>query len=230
MLLGYPLDAYQALRPKDYGGQPYREAVRQALGKADVRPRFQVAGGELACCEVTTFALGPALVFSILQEPQAKEIRHADGTVSFEGGGAAEGRKVKVRLNGEFDVVDVLARKSLGKATEVEVAVRPGWPTVLSLLPPGTVQGPPKVGLSVQEHVLRLSGESPAPKDAPRVFTIRLTDPKGEPRRLYFRTVLSKTNAFELEIPFALNDPRGKWRVEVLDVLSASSWSGDFTL
>jgi hypothetical protein len=82
------------------------------------------------------------------------------------------------------------------------------------------------VSSSVQEHVLRLSGEWPAPKDAPRVFTIRLTDPAGEPHRLYFRTVLSQTNAFEIQIPFALNDPAGQWQVEVLDVLSASSWSG----
>lgn len=231
MMLGYPVDAYRDLRSKEYGGRDYREIIRRTLAAAGIKPRFQTAEGALPNSEITAFALGSALVVSILQEPiQTTMIKRADGTVSFEGGGTAEGRRVRVRLGGEYDVVDVLARKRVGKLSEVEANILPGWPTVLALLPPGQVTGGLKLNAQFQTHVLHLTGEIPAPADQPRVFTVRLTDPNGKPHRLYYRTVLSKTNSFKLEIPFALNDTKGKWQAEATDVLSAATSIATFSL
>jgi len=228
--LGYPMDTYRGLRAKDYGGQGYRKAVGWTLAAAGIKPRLQVAEGALPNAEITTFALGSVLVVSILQEPiQTKTIRRVDGTVSFEGGGTAEGRTVRLGLGGEYDVTDVLARKRLGKLSEVEANILPGWPTVLALLPPGQVTGGLKLSAKFQEHVLRLSGEIPAPADQSRVFTVRLTDPNGRLHRLYYRAALNKTSSFELEIPFALNDPKGKWQVEATDILSGTNAGSTIT-
>jgi hypothetical protein len=104
-----------------------------------------------------------------------------------------------------------LLRGGLAKA---EVAASPSQPALF-------VERPSKIAkLTIDKNLdLRLMDEAGAPVDL-SVIRIEVDDPAGRIARQYSGNVTLKDGRAAYQIPFALSDANGLWRVRARDVVS----------
>ena len=104
-----------------------------------------------------------------------------------------------------------LLRGGLSKA---EVAASPSQPALF------VVRSSKIAKLTIDKNLdLRLEDEAGAPVDL-SVIRIEVLDPAGRIARQYSGNVTVKDGRAAYQIPFALSDPSGAWRVRARDVIS----------
>ena len=133
-------------------------------------------------------------------------------------------QKAHVRLPEAAYVYDLRAGKALakGKVSEWDVTIARGWPLVYSLLPYQvtglTVTGQESVALGGTAEV-RGNLKTGGPAAGFHVVRMNVYAPGAkEAHRQYSRNLPGAGGVSTGRISFALNDPRGEWRVELRDV------------
>ncbi|MCF7853155.1 MAG: hypothetical protein K9N51_00030 [Candidatus Pacebacteria bacterium] len=125
--------------------------------------------------------------------------------------------------SGKRHAYDVRSRRYLGFGESATIDLPPFEGRLLCLLPykvTGVQADIPRrttAGnvLSVPTTI-RTSGEQPGE----HVLYIDVTSPSGARRPLYCKTKVAPAGRAVFQIPFALNDPVGKWTVTIRDVMS----------
>ncbi len=129
---------------------------------------------------------------------------------------------VSLELDRESHVYDVLAGQYLGKTQKAEaVKLDPYVPLIWTLsedelpaLQVRAVQAEPNV-TSVDIAAM--------PPAVLRVARVDVVTPAGAVAEHYCANVLLKDGRGSLRIPFALNDPKGKWTLRVKDVATGQT-------
>lgn len=191
-------------------------ALDEALAALGVAPgiTWQTADGGLpAHGELYAFRLGEAEYLGVVRAPGEE--------------GAREG-PLAIRLPAARHVYDCRAGERLGELAELSVDIPAGEARILALLPyaPGGLIATARAGEGAITISARFEGVA-APAD--HVFRVEVTPPGAEgPAAWYSRNVVAQGGRLEFEIPLALNDPPGTWRVEVRDV--ATGLRGEATV
>ena len=210
------LNFHPGLIPGERGATFLRDLCEALVDQAGVERPFAVVDRDGRGPEVKlrmgTFRNGEQMYVGFLVDP--------------EGNALAEQEKMEVTLKyaREGYLYDVRRRKSLGKRKELALTVTPGIAELYSLLPysvegvevslAGAAIAPGEVA-HVQAKV-RISGE----KTGDHVLAIRVTDATGRHRKEHDRNLVAKGGAGAAEVPIALNDPSGEWKLEFRDVAS----------
>ena len=75
-----------------------------------------------------------------------------------------------------------------------------------------------RIGISLQNYTAA----------AVHVFHLEIKDPVGRTVRPYSGNLLAPNGSTEKLVPLALNDPLGRWTVQIVDVLSGQRLTGFF--
>lgn len=221
MLLNLSLDGYARL-PKsgdcDFPGWDegavYRDLLGNILAEAGVAPSVTLSPS-LPRVEISRFRRDECEYVAILQALPREALQYTLKTVPLP---VAE--TVTVRLPYEGCVYDVRAGKYLGRRDVIRTELIPGLARLYAILP-GKVTGvrlqAPRQIVAGQAVRIGVSVECRG-RPCDRVVHLEVKDPDGNIRPHYSRTLLAEAGEIETAIPFAFNDPAGKWRVSVRDV------------
>src|SRR6185437_13160222 len=141
--------------------------------------------------------------------------------------------EVTIEWAEEQQTYDVRGRKNLGKvhtqktmlsAWEPLVYTRASQPLpALKIL----VASGARAGEMVE---IILADEGALPEDAFRVVHLEFKTPSGELYDLYARNVLARTFPYSERVPFAVNDPKGSWKVIAHDLITGQVVESSFEL
>lgn len=186
--------------------QDRKDALDKAVAQMGVHGavRWQAANGRPPQrTRMYRFRLGEGRYLGIL--PAAAPEAAADGPLT-------------VDLPEERNVYDCRAGARLGRFRRLSLALRPGEPHVLALLPYEPTGIRATASFADESLIVRASLSSDAePSD--HIFHIAVTRAgEAEPFQCYTRSVTASRGRAEISIPLALNDPGGEWTVQVRDV------------
>src|SRR5215813_12004775 len=133
-------------------------------------------------------------------------------------------RSLQVAWRGDRFVFNVRAAKALGKRTRITIDLDPYEPMLLALsrqpLPRLSVNGPRQLRRGdIGAYRVSLEG-SPA---AVHVVRMDVVDPSGRRVPQYSGNLIAPRGRARMTLPLALNDPTGKWTLQVTDVLSGQT-------
>lgn len=193
------------------------QAVHQLLARmaerAGLRPVVRVNGPDdqpISDVETYVFQEGGTTIVGLQ--------RDAGGSAGNRGDMQAS-ESVVVTLPEPSFVYDLRARRNLGNTRKIDLVLDANRPTLLSITsapsPPLIVKSLDRtsLGKTVEIRVSRL-GESLYPD---RVFHVDVIDPRGRLVPEYGGNLLAANGTAELQIPIALNDPTGIWKIEFRD-------------
>lgn len=195
----------------------------------NIRPRFSVKGADgqpLVGVETHVFRNGAATIVGLLTNPQLRV--NELGPPEFKSNERfEEARTVHLSLPAEMYVYDVRARKPLGRLKDVTVQLDPYDPAIFAVTPEPVpalrVVAPARAARGgIVQLSLSFDGAAPAEK---QVFHVEMTNPAGELQHPYSGNVVAPGGRASKQIPLALNDPTGTWRIRVQDVLSGQERS-----
>jgi hypothetical protein len=161
---------------------------------------------------VSAFARGKARIVGLLP-PRPDDVK---ATVPM-----------RVQLSAPGYLYDLRAGKFLGQGDSAEVQGLFTSATFLSALPYRvqklTVTAPAKATAGAACTVqVKLAAEGDVRGVQP-VFRVNVIGPDGQDRHYYARTLSPDGLQASTTIPFALNDPPGKWQITARDVLTGTT-------
>lgn len=202
--------------------------IHQLMGKliaeSGVHPAFAVvdeSNHPVVGVETHQFRNGGVTIIGLLSNPQFRV--NELGPAEFKSNQRFETpRPVRLKLPAEMYAYDIRAGKSLGRKSEIAVAVDPYEPVLLAFSP-----GPlPALKLAAPQRIERgesarigLGFDSATPA-ATHLFHVEVLDPSGKPVAHYSGNVLAPGGHAEKFLPVAGNDASGGWTVRVRDLLS----------
>ena len=196
--------------------------LESTLGVSEFRVT-DPSGRPVIGVEIQAFRNGAVTMLAIQSNPELAlaDMSSADGASNkrFEAP-----LSLTVTWSGERFVSNVRAAKALGKRTRLSFDLDPHEPTLLMLspqpLPAVTVAGPRQLRRGdVGVYRLSLDG-SPA---ALHVLRVDVVDPSGRRAPQYSGNLMAPRGRARLTLPLALNDPAGRWKLQVSDVMSGQS-------
>ena len=204
------------------GAQTYR-AMSTATTEADVHPQFAVVDAHNAPIpgvETHTFRNGGITIVGLLTNPPIE----IDGLGPLQVASQRRFEKVQqVRLiaPGELYAFDVRQAKPLGKVKQLSLTLNPYDPLIIAFspvpFPKLTIHAPQRQARGETGHIgLALEGGSFA---GTSVFHVETRGPDGQLFPAYSGNILASGGSAEQVLPVALNDPNGKWTVQVKDLL-----------
>ncbi len=217
------------------------DLLERILESAGVRPAVRVLGKDgkrLPGTEVVVFTNGPVEHIAIFRNPQFDDGGWEDHPTMTAPGWA--GTIDNSLLENEADITiewataqhtyDVRSCRDLGAIKTHMATLSPWEPMVFTRssrpVPTLSVEISPRVSPgAVLELTLRNSSVFP---EGSRVVRLELETPSGRPYELYARNVLFKSEAHTEQIPLACNDPRGRWRARIHDVITGHSQDLNF--
>jgi hypothetical protein len=127
---------------------------------------------------------------------------------------------VTIEWTSPAQTYDVRGRKDLGQTSTVKTKLDP-WSALVYTRAPQ-----PLAALRVEVRGARagemaetvLTGEGPLPDGTFRVVRLEFRTPAGDSYDLYARNVMLHSSPYVERIPFAVNDPKGNWRVVAHDL------------
>ena len=204
-------------------GELHRKA-QEIFDGQKIRPRFAVKGADgqpIVGVETHVFRNGTASIVGLLTNPQMRV--HELGPPEFQSNERFEKtRPVTLSLPAEMYVYDIRAAKSLGRVKEITLQLGPYDPAIFAITPepvPALQLAAPTRATRGEMVQLSLSFDGAAPAEK-QVFHVEVTNPAGELQYPYSGNVLAPGGVASKQIPLALNDPAGTWRIRVKDVLS----------
>jgi len=124
-----------------------------------------------------------------------------------------ENYPVKITLPAKAHIYDVRAGKYLGQKNVVAGEIAPGASRLFALLP--CRSGKVEVGAAGGRFTCSITGDGEV---GDRVVHVSVLRPDGSEAPAYARNLVAVKGSVEFTIPFALNDPPGRWRVVCRDV------------
>jgi hypothetical protein len=216
----YSRDRLMAQEPELY--RTMGRILESALGA----PEFRITGPSgqpVIGVEIQAYRNGAVTMLAIQSNPELAlaDIGSADraSNTRFEAA-----RPLQVAWRSDRFVSNVRAAKALGRQTRLFIDLDPYEPMLLALspqpLPRLTVNGPRRLRLG-DTGVYRLSLEgSPA---AVHVMRLDVIDPSGRRIPQYSGNLIAPRGRARMTLPLALNDPAGRWALQVTDVLSGQT-------
>jgi hypothetical protein len=190
-------------------GAVHRELLARLLAMAGVQPRVRLRseGGE---------------------PPDAELFYYRNEKTEYLG--LMPGRnvppKVTIGLPSACHVYDVRKRKYLGQVSEMETQILPRRAEVFALMPyrieavAVEAAGAARPG-EVVDYECRVKASEGAP--GLHVLRVEVFGPDNVPHPEYGRNLLARDGAGKGEVPLALNEKKGNWRIIVTDVVSGQS-------
>jgi hypothetical protein len=204
--------------------EPLRRAAADVFARTGVAPRFRLRAPGSDTDGVTglerhEFRNGGVTIIGLHGNPQLRvdELGPPDfkSNQRFE-----KPHRARLLLPEEMYAYDIRAGRALGRRREIEAEVDPYEPVLYALSPsefgPLTMAVPSTVE---RGGTLRVSLRTVSPA-ATHVIHADVTDPAGATLRQYSGNHLAPHGAGGVTVPFAFNDPAGRWRIRVRDVLS----------
>jgi len=219
-------DQYPKQRAANFGGAAYRQLVNAILNKAGVRPSFQASspdGRQLQQTQIARYKFGNAEIVAIVKENVAVAgVVGQDGVTTYNDAnlGQVAEQELTIKLPRKFYVTDVRAGKQLGFTDVVHSSVLIGDALVLALTPEVNelkFDGP--VSAHAGEHVSFGLKSTTAGTSLVRCHVFA---PDGSRLPIYSNNVLLENGRGTFSLPFALNDPTGKYVVRATDVVTGA--------
>lgn len=200
---------------------PIRSFVAALLKEANIRRPVTLTsdGRDPAEVEMSCFTLGDISLLGLVRTSRGGPVNESDVM------------PITVRLKKPAHVYDSRNGEYLGETSEFEGSMTTGTPKVYALLPyrvdkihfrgPKAELAPGDLGKFQAE----ISGSR---KMGDHVLHIDVTDPDGINRLAYSGNHLARNGTAQFEIPFAHNDPPGKWEISIKD--AATGQTASFSL
>ena len=192
---------------------PVDEVVKQLLRAAGATPAIAVTrptGEEIPGLEVSRWYQGDIELVALY--------------------GTAEG-EARVQLPAERFVYELKTGHDFGEVGEFAIDLRPHRASFFALLPAAAPA--PEISLDTkkarrgQEVRIGVSVPGAAGKHAVRLV---LTAPDGERAEWFERKLVVATEAEEVVLPFAHNDPKGDWRIDAIDLFTSRATTAKLKL
>ena len=213
VLLNFSLSAFPALWTPS-APESAAEFLSRLLASAGVRPVFVVQdlqGKRFRDLEVTRWQNRGIQIVSLFRK-------------------AGTPQQARVQMPGAWHVYNLRTRQHTAPARSITVAVPPNRATFLVMTPKPV----PKVTLrlsavAVQRGgVLRLTAAVPG-ADGLHAVRLRVQTPDRTPAPWLDRELMVDVKGTPCDLPVALNDPRGTWRVEATDVYTRATYHTEYT-
>jgi len=205
---------------------PTHELIEKLFRSIGVHPAFTVedaAGHSIVGVDTHVFANGGVRIVTLQSNPPIGG--DALGPPDFNFNERFDkNTTVHLRLPDSMYVYDAMARKALGRHTEMTLTVGPHDPTILvtssTPLPPMQISMPER---AQRGSLVRIAlHATPTPADV-SIFHIDIRDPQGNRMMDYSGNIIARQGGGVKSIPLAVNDPPGKWTITVHNLLSGES-------
>jgi hypothetical protein len=219
-------DQYPKQRATKFGGAAYRQLVNAVLKKANVLPTIQVMspdGRKLPQTQIARYKFGNAEILAIVKENVAiAGVVGQDGVTTYNDAnlGQVAKQELMIKLPRKFHVADVRTGKKLGFKDVVHSSILVGDALVLALAPENNelkFDGP--VSARTGEHV---SFSLQSTTSGSSLVRCHVYAPDGSRLPIYSGNVLVENGRGTFSLPFALNDPTGKYVVRATDVVTGA--------
>ena len=242
--------AYLRLQPNSNSSLP--EILESILAGAQIQPPVRVLGADgkrLPGTEVVTFSNGACEQVAIFRNPQADNGGWASYPKLAASGSAPvidpalvedidnslleKEAEITLEWPTESQTYDVRGRKDLGKIRTLKTILDPWSPLVFTRSP----QPLPALHVAVASGAragdmveITLTDDSPVPEGTVRSVHFEFKTPSGNIYALYSRNVLVRAAPYTERIPFAVNDPKGRWHVTAHDLMTGQVADTPFDL
>ena len=219
-------DRYPKERATKFGGAAYRHLVNAIFDRAGVTAGIQVTspdGRQLPQAQIARYKFGNAEIVAIVKENVAVAgVVGQDGVTTYNDGslGQVAKQELTIKLPRKFYVADVRAGKKLGFTDVVHSSILVGDALVLALTPETNelkFDGP--VSTHAGEHVSFSLKSTTADTSLVRCHVYA---PDGSRLPIYSNNVLLENGSGKFILPFARNDPPGKYVVRSTDVVTGA--------
>ncbi len=241
--------AYLRLKPGSDSSLP--EIVENVLASAQVKPRVRVLGADgkrLPGTEIVRFANGNCEQVAIFRNPQfdnggwgayPKLLADSSAPVldpaliqNIDNSLLEKEAQVSIEWTSEDQTYDIRGLKDIGKVRTQKAVLNPWEPLVY------TRSQEPLSGVRVAVSRARagdmveviLTDDGPLPEGAFRLVHLEFKTPAGDLYELYNRNVIVRTTPHVERIPFAVNDPKGNWKVAAHDLITGQVIESPFNL
>ena len=219
-------DQYPKARATKFGGAAYRQLVDAILSNAGVRPVVQVTspdGRRISQTQIARYKFGNADIVAIVKENVALAgVVGQDGVTTYNDAnlGQVAKQELTIKLPRKFYVADVRTGKRLGFTDVVHSSILVGDALVLALTPetnelsvdgPGSARAGDQVSFSFKSTTT-VTG----------LVRCHVYGPDGNRLPIYSKNVLVENGRGTFSLPFALNDPTGKYVVRATDVVTGA--------
>ncbi len=229
---------YAYLRLKG-SGTSLPELMESVFELAGIKPQVRVLGPDgkrVPGTEVVRFANGSCEQVAIFRNPQTDDggwgaypklladssIPEIDPNLAgnIDNSLLEKNIDVTIQWTDSAQTYDVRGRKNLGQVSTVKATMN-WWEALVFTR---SQQALP--GLRVETRNARagemaeivLTGEGPLPDSTFRAIHLEFRNPSGELYELYARNVLLQSSPYVERVPFAVNDPKGNWKVIAHDL------------
>jgi hypothetical protein len=217
-------DQYPKQRAANFGGAAYRQFASAVLNKAGIQPSVRVTspdGRQLSQAQIARYTFGNSEILAIVKDNVAVAgVVGQDGVTTYTDAnlGQVAKQELTIKLPRKFYVADVRSGKQLGLTDEVHSSILVGDALVL--------------GLSPEVNQLKLEGPLSARPGDHISFALSSTSsgtglvrchvyvPNGTRSPIYSNNILLQNGRGTFTLPFALNDPPGKYIIRSTDVVT----------
>lgn len=227
-------DQYPKQRAANFGGAAYRELASTILGRAGIRPAIRVTspdGRPLSQAQIARYRFGNAEIVAIVKDNVAVAgVVGQDGVTTYTDAnlGQVAKQELTIKLPRKFYVTDVRSGKKLGFTDVVHSSILIGDALVLGLSAEANelkFEGP--LSAHPGDHVsFNLSSTTPGTS----LVRCHVYAPDGTRLPVYSSNILVQNGRGTFTLPFALNDPAGKYVIRSTDVVTGTVVEKTFEL
>ncbi|HEV8431258.1 MAG TPA: beta-galactosidase trimerization domain-containing protein [Pyrinomonadaceae bacterium] len=219
-------DQYPKQRAANFGGAAYRELASTILGRAGIRPAIRVTspdGRPLSQAQIARYRFGSAEIVAIVKDSVAVAgVVGQDGVTTYTDTnlGQVAKQELTIKLSRKFYVTDVRSGKKFGFTDVVHSSILIGDALVLGLSAEANelkFEGP--LSAHPGDHVsFNLSSTTPGTS----LVRCHVYAPDGTRLPVYSSNILVQNGRGTFTLPFALNDPAGKYVIRSTDVVTGA--------
>ena len=219
-------DQYPKQRAAKFGGARYRQIAKALFDKAGIKPAVQVTspdGQALSQAQIARYQFGDAEIVAIVKDNVAVAgVVGQDGVTTYTDAnlGQVAKQELTIKLPRKFYVADVRSGKRFGFTDVIHSSILVGDALVLGLSPEmgelkfeGPSSGRPG------DHI---SFALTSNRTAMSLVRCHVYAPDGSRLPIYSNNVLLKDGRGVFTLPFALNDPPGKYVIRATDVVTGA--------
>ena len=219
-------DIYPKLRAAKFGGEWYRQSARAMFEKAGIKPAILVTspdGQPLSQAQIARYQFGDAEILAIVKDNLAiAGVVGQDGVTTYTDAnlGQVAKQELTIKLPRKYYVADVRTGKQLGFTDVIHSSILVGDALVLGLSPEVNE-------LKFEGPLSARPGEHPSfvltsNKPGKSLVRCHVFAPDGSRLPIYSNNILVEGGRGTFTLPFALNDPTGKYVIRATDVVTGA--------
>jgi hypothetical protein len=227
VFLNMLLDRYPKQRAERYGGRGYRAAVNAILARLQVRPEIEVlsaSGIPVERAQTVRYRFGDSRVVAVVKDNVGIEgVAGRDGVTVYTDSnlGRVAREEISIRLHDRSLIYDIVAGKPLGESDIVKTSITVGGAIVLGLpSSPCTIRTTAPKTARLGEPVRLAMRLSTAGK---HLIRCHVFGPDGSFIPWYSENLVFSGTTASFVLSTALNDPPGRYRISLTDILSGGS-------